>query len=188
MKSWRFRDFVKRNTRRSCRYSIPWLPAVANGDKINELDSNVRWAVRGWIDDCSGKGITIIIREAYRSYQDQQKAYERYLRGEIAAASPPGESLHQRGLAIDITVVNGTVNQVAQIADKYGITHPLPSRDPYHYELNKVVPPTPWPPTTSETILEKALRWVKGLRRLAVLRALERRRKRQEQKDIREDV
>jgi hypothetical protein len=107
--------------------------------KILELIPSVRWAATAAIDEAEGVGIFVSIREAYRSYAAQVTAYNRFLRGEIAAAAKPGHSLHQLGLATDVTVVpSSRLKEFVAICKKYGITQPLPKSDPYHLEYNHV--------------------------------------------------
>lgn len=44
-----------------------------------------------------------VLTSTYRSRQEQQRLYARYLKGESALpALPPGRSQHERGLAVDM--------------------------------------------------------------------------------------
>jgi len=147
-----------------------------NKKKIEECAPNTRWAVRGWIDECDAANNKFLIREAFRSVAAQKIAYEKYLRGEIAAAAYPGKSLHQRGLAVDISVLSGSLKKIVEIAQVYGIYQELPERDPCHFCLDRVQPPTPINPPPAPTLsqLQNALRWAKGIRLNAILRAIKR--------------
>lgn len=147
-----------------------------NSAKIAECAETTRWAVRGWVDECDASNNKILIREAFRSYQSQVKAYQDYLDGKIAAAAPPGKSLHQRGLAVDISVLSGTLKKIVDIAQNYGIYQELPERDPCHFCLDRVQPPTPLNPPPAPTLsqLQNAKRWATGIRLYAILRAIKR--------------
>lgn len=44
-----------------------------------------------------------VLTSTYRSRQDQRRLYARYMKGESALpALPPGQSQHERGLAVDM--------------------------------------------------------------------------------------
>lgn len=77
------------------------------------------------------------VNSSFRSEQQQRDAYGRYLRGEIARAAPPGKSLHEKGIAVDIT----NWKEAEPFLIKYGF-HPLPkdirSSDPAHFSFRTV--------------------------------------------------
>jgi len=147
-----------------------------NEKKIGELKNDVQWAARGWRDECDSTNNKFLITEAYRSYENQMIAWGKYQRGEIAAAAYPGTSLHQKWLAVDIYVISGTLSKIVSIAEQYGISRPLPTRDPCHFEFCHVQPPTPInpPPTPTLPQLRNALKWAKGIRASSILRAIKR--------------
>lgn len=74
------------------------------------------------------------INSDFRSTEQQAKAYERYQRGEIELAAPPGASLHEKGAAVDVT----NWKEAEPYLIKYGLK-PLPkhlrSKDPAHFQL-----------------------------------------------------
>jgi peptidoglycan LD-endopeptidase CwlK len=69
------------------------------------------------VDQAKQKGIEVRIVRGYISFEDQQKLYDAYLRGEIPAAVPPSTSPHVKGLAFDIVILEG--EQPTTDVDKY---------------------------------------------------------------------
>lgn len=47
--------------------------------------------------------------------------------------APPGASMHERGLAVDVPV--SFVPRLLTVADAVGLCHPFPLADPVHFEL-----------------------------------------------------
>ena len=76
----------------------------------------------------------IIVNSSFRDTAQQTAAYERYQRGEIALAAKPGTSLHEKGIAFDIT--NWKKAEKYLIAQGF---NPLPadirSSDPAHFSF-----------------------------------------------------
>ena len=71
-----------------------------------------------------------------RSYAEQKKLYARYRAGRSALpAAPPGKSLHEYGLAVDI-IANSpqALNTLGNVWRSWGLTWRAPS-DPVHFEL-----------------------------------------------------
>ena len=61
------------------------------------------------IQQAADKGIRVIISDGFRSFQDQEKLYEkgRSTDGQIVTHAKGGESYHNFGLAIDFALLNG---------------------------------------------------------------------------------
>ncbi len=82
-------------------------------------------------------GQHIFVNSSYRSHEQQQQAYDRFLKGEISRAAPPGKSLHEKGIAFDIT----NWKEAEQYLTKYGF-NPLPknirSSDPAHFSFGTI--------------------------------------------------
>ena len=80
----------------------------------------------------TGEGMDI--NSSFRSTEAQQAAYDRFLRGEIALAAKPGTSLHEKGLALDVT----NWKKAEKYLKKHGF-NPLPenlrSSDPAHFSF-----------------------------------------------------
>lgn len=65
-------------------------------------------------------GITITPNEGWRSIETQQRYYDEYLRGIRAGpVAKPGNSLHHRGIAVDISW-SGNYQTVAAVMARYG--------------------------------------------------------------------
>src|SRR5437667_433732 len=54
-------------------------------------------------------------------------------RSAAAAAAPPGESMHERGLAIDVPL--DFVPRLLAVAARVGLCHPYAATDPVHFEM-----------------------------------------------------
>jgi len=77
------------------------------------------------------------INSDFRTGAQQQQAYNDYLSGKIARAAPPGSSLHEKGLAADVTnwkeaepyLVAAGLSPLGPIGSK------IRSEDPAHFQL-----------------------------------------------------
>ncbi len=78
------------------------------------------------------------INSSFRSSAQQQQAYNDYLSGKIARAAKPGTSLHEKGLAFDVTnwkkaepyLVAAGLTPLGPIGSK------IRSQDPAHFQLS----------------------------------------------------
>lgn len=75
-------------------------------------------------------GKQIQVNSAYRSPEAQAKLWDG---GRNPNAAPPGRSLHEKGLAIDINSSNANELQSLGLFDKYGFTRPM-SHEPWHIQ------------------------------------------------------
>lgn len=75
-------------------------------------------------------GRPVPIVSGYRSPARQRELWERRASNPYPVA-PPGRSMHERGLAIDVP--RSFVDDLLQIADQVGLCHPLPRTDPVHF-------------------------------------------------------
>jgi hypothetical protein len=75
-------------------------------------------------------GGRVLIISGRRSYAEQQVLWEQYLAGGPLAARP-GTSLHERGAAADLRIVDSSVTwrEVHLAAGTYGLCFPIPSED-----------------------------------------------------------
>lgn len=70
---------------------------------ITTLDPRFRPAARRLLEVAAANGIHLVVTSARRSRAKQQQLYDRYLRGQSEfPALPPGSSLHEVGLAVDV--------------------------------------------------------------------------------------
>ena len=75
-------------------------------------------------------GFELRISSGYRDRAQQQYLWERRETNPYPVA-PPGTSLHERGLAIDVAL--SQVAALLRVADRAGLCHPLPEIDPVHF-------------------------------------------------------
>ena len=100
------------------------------GNKIKGLSNSASKRFAGFFDELKQLGYTIIIRDAVRSYEEQEYYYKKDKRN-----AKPGTSDHETGNALDFDIyINGKVlskktpkalwmnTGVPTIAKKYGIS------------------------------------------------------------------
>jgi hypothetical protein len=75
-------------------------------------------------------GQPILVSSGYRSPDSQRRLWERRATNPYPVA-PPGTSLHERGLAIDVPLHQ--VAGLAAVGPRAGLCHPLPEVDPVHF-------------------------------------------------------
>jgi len=146
--------------------------------KGQELRPDVQGAYTAWVQECFAAGLYFRVTETYRTQERQNELYKVGRRG-IAGEQPVTWTLysnHTLRLAADCYPITGTLNDLIVRATPYGITHPLPTLDPPHFEFLNVKPPAPPPvdPQTQLTWAQNALRWAVGLRRAVLLRMIDR--------------
>lgn len=77
-------------------------------------------------------GAPVPVTSGYRSPAQQARLYARRASNPYPVA-PPGSSMHERGLAIDVP--SGFVPTLQAVADQAGLCQPYPRADPVHFEL-----------------------------------------------------
>lgn len=75
-------------------------------------------------------GRPVPIVSGYRSPARQRALWERRASNPFPVA-PPGRSLHERGLAIDVP--RDFIDDLLRISDQVGLCQPLPRTDPIHF-------------------------------------------------------
>ena len=69
---------------------------------------------------------TVSIKSGYRSYEEQEELYQRYLRGEGNLAAPPGRSNHNHGEAADLGYMSDEAREwVHSVAADLGLHFPV---------------------------------------------------------------
>ena len=76
-------------------------------------------------------GEHLFVNSHYRTRAEQQAARDRFERGEIAAAAKPGTSLHEKGLAFDIT----NYEKARPYLARYGFKQFDTKKDPGHFSF-----------------------------------------------------
>lgn len=77
-------------------------------------------------------GQPVPITSGFRSPQKQRELWERRHTNPFPVA-PPGSSMHERGLAVDVP--SHFVARLLTVADEAGLCQPVPQTDPIHFEL-----------------------------------------------------
>lgn len=95
---------------------------------LDGLSPAMRAAVEKILAESNGK-VTVV--SGFRSNEEQQRLYEKYLAGTGNLAAKPGTSKHEHGEAVDF---GGDLQLAAQLAAKYGLTASVPG-EPWHYTL-----------------------------------------------------
>jgi hypothetical protein len=76
-------------------------------------------------------GWSVTVTSGYRSRAEQEALWERRHQNQYPVA-PPGTSLHEVGLAIDVP--KEEVPALVAVASEAGLCQPLPQTDPVHFE------------------------------------------------------
>ena len=76
-------------------------------------------------------GRKITVNSALRTRQEQEALYRKF--GPRRAA-PPGRSLHESGIAIDVNSVDGNFLAQSGLLQKYGFHRPYNPKEPWHLE------------------------------------------------------
>ena len=77
-------------------------------------------------------GVEVPITSGYRSADDQAALYANRVSNPYPVA-PPGSSMHERGLAIDVPP--DFVPRLVGVASRAGLCQPFPTADPIHFEV-----------------------------------------------------
>jgi hypothetical protein len=77
-------------------------------------------------------GQPVPITSGYRSTEKQAALYANRANNPYPVA-PPGSSMHERGLAIDVPAA--FVPRLLEVAPRAGLCHPHPVDDPIHFEV-----------------------------------------------------
>lgn len=77
-------------------------------------------------------GEPVPITSGYRSPADQRRLWRNRATNRYPVA-PPGASMHERGLAVDVSPA--TAERLAGVAARAGLCRPYPVTDPVHFEL-----------------------------------------------------
>ena len=102
---------------------------------LRDLAPNTRPKVSEWLASLRDAGVQGRVTSTRRSTAEQTRLYERYLRGEsLLPAAPPGSSLHELGIAIDIVFPGDEELAVAvDAAADFGLRWAGPG-DPVHFD------------------------------------------------------
>ncbi|WP_257454742.1 M15 family metallopeptidase [Archangium lipolyticum] len=91
------------------------------------------------------EGVRLWVSSGYRTRRQQRFLYERYKQGLGPRAARPGQSNHQRGTAVDVSVGHEdtpTYRWLAANACRHGFRRTVPS-EPWHWEYRPRTTPPP---------------------------------------------
>lgn len=95
---------------------------------LEQVQEPLRSIAQQIITESGGK---ITCTSAFRTNQEQQVLYQKYLSGTGNLAAKPGSSRHEHGLAIDF---GGDMKLLKTLASKYGLVNTVRG-EPWHWEL-----------------------------------------------------
>lgn len=75
-------------------------------------------------------GTEVVVVSGWRSREEQERLWA-FRSSNPYPVAPPGTSMHERGLAIDVPV--DQVEALAAVAAEVGLKQPLPEADPIHF-------------------------------------------------------
>ena len=108
--------------------------ARASRPRWNGLDERLRQALRR-AELLLGEEVIVV--SGYRSRADQERLWAARHANPYPVARP-GTSLHELGLAVDVTLHQSV--RLAAIAEATGLCQPLPLVDPVHFTLCRTTP------------------------------------------------
>jgi hypothetical protein len=140
-----------------CLIAVNLIPGEAYGrsnalnrDRVKALDDDTRIRLNAAMREMRGRGIRPRVNSTFRSNAEQRALYRcshnrrcRVRRG-IYGAKPPGTSMHEAGLAVDLGgVATGRRRQLTpkgrqtvRIMRKHGFNWRYGLKDPPHFELS----------------------------------------------------
>lgn len=92
------------------------------------MDAQMAAIVNRIVAESGGR---IWIVSGFRSREQQEALYQKYLNGTGNLAAKPGSSMHEHGTAVDF---GGDLQLAASLASKYGLTRSVPG-EPWHFTL-----------------------------------------------------
>lgn len=105
------------------------------GLDLNRVHPKLRTIARNLPRVAKANGFQVRITSGYRSRSVQAKLYRDYLNGTaLYPVNPPGTSLHEKGMALDILSTNQ--NALASLLTSIGLTWGGPS-DPIHFQIGQ---------------------------------------------------
>jgi hypothetical protein len=106
---------------------------TASGDvDVQGLHPGVQKNLAGMASDYKEQtGKKLIINSAYRSQEEQANLYRTLPEGRAAR---PGRSMHNYGMAVDISSSQGNELEQSGLLSKYGFARPIKSKEPWHLQ------------------------------------------------------
>lgn len=106
---------------------------MTSGPNLSRLHPRLRYIARNIPRAAAAIGFNARVTSGFRSYAKQLALYNAWQRGENPyPASPPGQSSHERGLAID--VVSDSQRDLVRLLTSAGLSWYGPG-DPVHFSI-----------------------------------------------------
>lgn len=99
-----------------------------------KLDASIADNFDAMVAAAKRDGVDLQIVSGWRSRQEQEVLYQKYLNGTGNLAAKPGTSNHESGQAIDFKNTPGAFAWLKKNAEKFGLKN-LPG-EPWHYSVN----------------------------------------------------
>lgn len=104
------------------------------------LDRNFRPWADAWVEALAAAGLNPSITSARRTREEQTRLYNRFRSGASRyPAAPPGTSLHEWGLAVDIALPASVLSVLGPVWERLGMVWGGRFRDPIHFEAGPAV-------------------------------------------------
>ncbi len=106
---------------------------MAAKPNLSKVHPTLRKIARNLPRVAAAQGFSVRITSGYRSYATQAKLYRDYVNGMAAyPANPPGQSTHEKGMALDILSTN--TDALVGLLTSVGLRWAGPA-DPIHFEI-----------------------------------------------------
>lgn len=113
-------------------------PEKAAGRQVErqgkKIDASIADNFDAMVEAAKKDGVDLRISSGYRSRQEQEVLYQKYLNGTGNLAAKPGTSNHESGLAIDFENTPGAFAWLKKNSTRFGLKN-LPS-EPWHYSVD----------------------------------------------------
>jgi hypothetical protein len=117
----------RRASARATAEAVTTTPAPGGGDRHGLAPAVAAALARA--DALLGRSVPVV--SGYRSPAEQEALWQRRHQNPYPVA-PPGTSLHEVGLAVDVPTT--FVSTLLTVATQAGLCQPLPETDPIHFE------------------------------------------------------
>lgn len=139
-----------------CLLSCGWQPVFGKpralaAKRVNALDAKARARLKAALRELRKRGLQPRVNSTFRSQSEQHAMYRcarnrrcRHRRG-IYGAKPPGSSMHEAGLAVDLSGIAAgrrkrrltpQGRQTVRVMQRHGFNWRYGLKDPAHFELS----------------------------------------------------
>ena len=143
-----------------------------NMEKIKQLKESVQWAAIAWLNDLVQLNLKMLIKEAYRTQARQDKLYAQGRTVPGSMVTWTRTSLHTQRLAVDISPLQGSLEDIEQVANRYGIYRPkelIKLGDIGHFQFDKVGPLVPQKPKDPQQRLRELKRRLDNTKNMTII-------------------